>query len=206
MSGSWKLASTVLSLTSLTPSIMATDNKKALVYSIMEFLDKSCKDGSVKEDSVEGIEGKRDVSTLFANAPFHINHSIRYWLLTYYLSVAIQCLGDAFDVDPTDPEQQKQFSTKPATLQNIFDVYLKTKSSKKVSTHARFPWSAFLRSIAKQSKPTLFIAHRLLLQPPQLLQLRLLLNVSTMWVLYTKEKSGVGLTCKTFTRLWLFML
>lgn len=37
---------------------MATDNKKALVYSIMEFLEKSCKDGSVKEDSVEGIEGQ----------------------------------------------------------------------------------------------------------------------------------------------------
>ncbi|CAO3691886.1 unnamed protein product [Umbelopsis ramanniana] len=80
---------------------MATDNKKALVYSIMEFLEKSCKDGSVKEDSVEGIE------------------------------VAIQCLGEAFDVDPTDAEQQKQYSTKPATLQNIFDVYLKTKSNKK---------------------------------------------------------------------------
>ncbi|KAG2180707.1 hypothetical protein INT44_003714 [Umbelopsis vinacea] len=80
---------------------MATDNKKALVYSIMEFLEKSCKDGSVKEDSVEGIE------------------------------VAIQCLGEAFDVDPTDSEQQKQYSTKPATLQNIFDVYLKTKSNKK---------------------------------------------------------------------------
>jgi len=91
---------------------MATDNKKALVYSIMEFLDKSCKDGSVKEDSVEGIE------------------------------VAIQCLGDAFDVDPTDPEQQKQFSTKPATLQNIFDVYLKTKSSKKAATSASAAASA----------------------------------------------------------------
>ncbi|KAM3583612.1 Small glutamine-rich tetratricopeptide repeat-containing protein 2 [Umbelopsis sp. WA50703] len=80
---------------------MATDNKKALVYSIIEFLEKSCKDGSVKEDNVEGIE------------------------------VAIQCLGDAFEVDPSDPEQQSKYSTKPATLQNIFDVYLKTKSGKK---------------------------------------------------------------------------
>ncbi|KAJ2958851.1 hypothetical protein NQZ79_g5599 [Umbelopsis isabellina] len=80
---------------------MATDNKKALVYSIIEFLEKSCKDGSVKEDNVEGIE------------------------------VAIQCIGDAFDVDPTDPDQQSKYSTKPATLQNIFDVYLKTKSGKK---------------------------------------------------------------------------
>jgi hypothetical protein len=44
---------------------MATDNKKALVYSIMEFLEKSCKDGSVKEDSIEGIEGKRGCVGIF---------------------------------------------------------------------------------------------------------------------------------------------
>jgi len=99
---------------------MATDNKKALVYSIMEFLDKSCKDGSVKEDSLEGIE------------------------------VAIQCLGDAFDVDATDPEQQKQYSTKPATLQNIFDVYLKTKSSKKAAPSA--PASAKPKEVADEDK------------------------------------------------------
>jgi hypothetical protein len=51
--------------------------------------------------------------------------------------VAIQCLGDAFEVDPSDPEQQSKYSTKPATLQNIFDVYLKTKSGKKVMLFTR---------------------------------------------------------------------
>lgn len=36
---------------------MATENKKALVYSILEFLKKSCDDGTIGQDDVEGIEG-----------------------------------------------------------------------------------------------------------------------------------------------------
>jgi hypothetical protein len=42
--------------------------------------------------------------------------------------VAMQCIGEAFGVDGTDESQKQQYSTKPATLLSIFDVYLKTKS------------------------------------------------------------------------------
>lgn len=39
---------------------MATENKKALVYSILEFLQKSCEDGTINKDDTEGIEGKKN--------------------------------------------------------------------------------------------------------------------------------------------------
>jgi len=78
---------------------MATENKKALVYSILEFLQKSCEDGTISADDSEGIE------------------------------VAMQCIGEAFGVDVSNEEQQKAYSTKPTTLLNIFDVYLKTKKN-----------------------------------------------------------------------------
>lgn len=43
--------------------------------------------------------------------------------------VAMQCIGEAFGVDADDEAQKKLYSTKPANLLSIFDVYLKTKSS-----------------------------------------------------------------------------
>lgn len=33
------------------------ENKKALVFSILEFLQKSCEDGTINKDDTEGIEG-----------------------------------------------------------------------------------------------------------------------------------------------------
>lgn len=36
---------------------MASENKKALVFSILEFLQKSCQDGTISPDDTEGIEG-----------------------------------------------------------------------------------------------------------------------------------------------------
>lgn len=42
---------------------MATENKKALVYSILEFLQKSCEDGTINKDDTEGIEGKQKNKT-----------------------------------------------------------------------------------------------------------------------------------------------
>ncbi|CAO3611230.1 unnamed protein product [Cunninghamella blakesleeana] len=80
---------------------MASENKKALVFSILEFLQKSCTDGTISTDDVEGIE------------------------------VAMQCIGEAFGVDTSDVTQQEAYSTKPANLLSIFDVYLKTKSKSK---------------------------------------------------------------------------
>lgn len=41
----------------------------------------------------------------------------------------MQCIGEAFGVDADDEAQKKLYSTKPANLLSIFDVYLKTKSS-----------------------------------------------------------------------------
>lgn len=42
-------------------------------------------------------------------------------------SYSVQCIGEAFGVDPTDEQQAKRLSVKPATLQTIFDVFLKTR-------------------------------------------------------------------------------
>ena len=43
-------------------------------------------------------------------------------------SYLVQCIGEAFGVDPTDQEQVDRLSVKPATLQSIFEVFLKTKN------------------------------------------------------------------------------
>lgn len=42
--------------------------------------------------------------------------------------MVVQCIGEAFGVNPDDEEQVKRLSIKPATLSNLFDVFLKTKS------------------------------------------------------------------------------
>jgi small glutamine-rich tetratricopeptide repeat-containing protein alpha len=39
----------------------------------------------------------------------------------------VQCIGEAFGVNPADDTQRQKLSIKPATLQSLFDVYLKTK-------------------------------------------------------------------------------
>ena len=39
----------------------------------------------------------------------------------------VQCIGEAFGVDPGDKTQHDQLSIAPATLQDIFDVFLKTR-------------------------------------------------------------------------------
>lgn len=39
----------------------------------------------------------------------------------------VQCIGEAFNVDPSDSAQRDRLSVKPASLQSIFDVYLKTR-------------------------------------------------------------------------------
>ncbi|KAJ3558414.1 hypothetical protein NM688_g942 [Phlebia brevispora] len=72
-------------------------NKQRLVLSIIDFLNQSIRDGTVKQDDQESLE------------------------------VAIQCIGEAFEVDPTDDAQRERLSVKPASLQSIFDVYLKTR-------------------------------------------------------------------------------
>ncbi|KAJ3972305.1 putative stress-induced protein STI1 [Lentinula raphanica] len=74
-----------------------SEKQQRLVLSIIDFLNQSIADGTVKTDDRESLE------------------------------VAVQCIGEAFGVDPSNAEQVSRLSVKPATLQSIFDVYLKTK-------------------------------------------------------------------------------
>ncbi|KAF9902272.1 hypothetical protein EC991_005067 [Linnemannia zychae] len=73
---------------------MADEKQKHLVFSILEFLQTSINNGTIKQDDTEGIE------------------------------VAIQCIGEAFGVDVNDAAQAQAYSTKPATLVSIFDVFV----------------------------------------------------------------------------------
>ncbi|KAH9178902.1 putative stress-induced protein STI1 [Lactarius sanguifluus] len=38
------------------------------------------------------------------------------------LEVAVQCIGEAFGIDPADKQQASRLSVKPATLQSIFEI------------------------------------------------------------------------------------
>ncbi|KAG6371676.1 putative stress-induced protein STI1 [Boletus reticuloceps] len=76
---------------------MADMKKQQLVLSFVDFLNESMQDGTVKDDDQEGLE------------------------------IAIQCIGEAFGVDPSNEAQRKQLGIKPAKLQTIFEVFLKTK-------------------------------------------------------------------------------
>ncbi|KAF8213537.1 hypothetical protein K438DRAFT_1956915 [Mycena galopus ATCC 62051] len=73
------------------------EKKQRLVLSIIDFLSQSVDDGTVKADDKESLE------------------------------VAIQCIGEAFGVDPSDEQQVSRLTVKPATLPTIFDVFLKTR-------------------------------------------------------------------------------
>ncbi len=52
-------------------------------------------------------------------------------LSKYYLirNKLVQCIGEAFGVDPLNKEQVEKLSVKPATLESIFDVYMKTRDN-----------------------------------------------------------------------------
>jgi len=71
--------------------------QQKLVLSVIDFLNDSIANGTVKQDDKESLE------------------------------VAIQCIGEAFGVDPSDQQQSERLSIKPASLQSIFDLFLKTR-------------------------------------------------------------------------------
>lgn len=48
---------------------------------------------------------------------------------------AVQCIGEAFGVDLSNQQQGEKLSVKPATLQTIFDVFIRTRD--KVGTGAQ---------------------------------------------------------------------
>jgi len=99
-------------------SITMSEKQQRLVHSIIEFLNQSIQDGTVKADDVEGLE----VASVFI---FYFTSPIFRLRATNHL--VVQCIGEAFGVDPSDAEQSKKLTVKPTTLQSIFDVYLKTR-------------------------------------------------------------------------------
>lgn len=113
---------------------MAISNKQRLVLSIIDFLNQSIQDGTVKQDDQEGLEVASELVVISAQ---RVDRS-------QYCSV--QCIGEAFGVDPTSETQASQLSVKPATLQTIFDVFLKTRDkmapAPTASSSAAVPTSA----------------------------------------------------------------
>lgn len=105
--------------------------QQKLVLSIIDFLNKSIADGTVKQDDKESLE----VAGMLFSA--NLSRSQRF---------AVQCIGEAFGVDPSDQQQVQQLSIKPATLQSIFDLFLKTRervaSASQPSTSTAVPPSA----------------------------------------------------------------
>ncbi|KAF8632546.1 hypothetical protein AX15_001761 [Amanita polypyramis BW_CC] len=88
-----------------------SERQQQLVLAIIDFLNLSIDDGTVKTDDKESLE------------------------------VAIQCIGEAFGVNPSDREQVQQLSIKPTTLQSLFDVYLKTRDKMAQASTSAAPTS-----------------------------------------------------------------
>jgi small glutamine-rich tetratricopeptide repeat-containing protein alpha len=136
---------------------MAEKDQK-LVLAILEFLEKSIADGSVREDDKEGIEiastsfvlliipppnfGDASLLNVHRRSRFikdgHCEPQSTLLNMLIYIST-VQCIGEAFGVNPSDDTQKQKLSIKPATLQSLFDVYLKTKE--KVTTFQVFIFS-----------------------------------------------------------------
>ena len=90
------------------------DKKQRLVLSILDFLSESMNDGTVKEEDKEGLEVAGlcpRLSSFLPDVPFYLAQSI----------------GEAFGVDPSNEVQRERLTVKPANLQSIFDVYVKTR-------------------------------------------------------------------------------
>ncbi|KAF7310560.1 Hsc70 cochaperone [Mycena chlorophos] len=105
-----------------------SENKQRLVLSIIDFLNQSIEDGTVKSDDKESLE------------------------------VAIQCIGEAFGVDPADDVQVKRLSVKPTTLPSIFDVFIKTKDKVGASAAAAPAASTSTASATPKTSPATDIA------------------------------------------------
>lgn len=117
---------------------MADDKQKHLVFSILEFLQASLNNGTIKEDDSEGIEGincRMDGPFFGTDTKYNVAtsrhvHSSLFPFLPQI--VAIQCIGEAFGVDINDAAQAQTYSTKPATLVSIFDVFVNAQKKLKV--------------------------------------------------------------------------
>ena len=92
-------------------------SQQKLVYGIIEFLNKSLEDGTVKQDDKEGLEVASVSQILLSDARIELTVA----------SSLVQCIGEAFGVDPSDKDQSERLSIKPASLESVFDLFLKTR-------------------------------------------------------------------------------
>ncbi|KAF9115684.1 hypothetical protein BGX27_006928 [Mortierella sp. AM989] len=102
---------------------MADEKQKHLVFSILEFLQASLNNGTIKQDDSEGIE------------------------------VAIQCIGEAFGVDLNDAAQAQTYGTKPATLMSIFEVFVNAQKKLSNKNAAAAPAAPAASASSSSSAP-----------------------------------------------------
>lgn len=111
-----------------------SERKQRLVYSILEFLQASMDDGTIRGDDKEGIEvASESITTTCTTTKLVCACMLMVCLFLFTCDHTVQCIAEAFSVDTNDEGQKSQLSIKPANLQQIFDVYLKTSAAKKGS-------------------------------------------------------------------------
>eukprot|EP00833_Pecoramyces_ruminatium_P002997 jgi/Orpsp1_1/1177029/evm.model.c7180000059902.1 len=76
------------------------EKRKQLAFAITEYLNDAIERDYVSEENKDGLE------------------------------VAIQCISEAFGIDPKDETQKDMYSIKPTSLSSIFEVFLKTSQAK----------------------------------------------------------------------------
>lgn len=76
------------------------EKRKQLAFAITEYLSDTIENNHVSEENKDGLE------------------------------VAIQCISEAFGIDPKDETQKDMYSIKPTNLGSIFEIYLRTKQAK----------------------------------------------------------------------------
>lgn len=103
-----------------------SEKKQKLVLAIIDFLNQSVDDGTVKADDKESLEVASELDSPEISS-FSTNGLIFH---------AVQCIGEAFGVHPSDQQQVQRLSVKPATLQTIFDVFIRTREKVDSSSSA----------------------------------------------------------------------
>ena len=98
-----------------------SEKQQRLVLAIIDFLNQSIEDGTVKQDDREGLE--------IAGA--HQSLELTSHPLTALSSV--QCIGEAFGVNTSDEQQRERLSIRPATLASLFDLFLETRAKMSAS-------------------------------------------------------------------------
>jgi small glutamine-rich tetratricopeptide repeat-containing protein alpha len=93
------------------------EKRQKLAFAICDYLSSSLTNGTLSEDNREGIEGEFMLPII--NCLLHS--------LISRPTVAVQCISEAFGIDPSDKGQEHKFSIKPANLASLFDIFLNTQ-------------------------------------------------------------------------------